>query len=281
MDFTGKHVLITGGSTGIGRATAEKIASLGGKVTLLARRADVLEETARAIGPAALAIPCDVGDKASLLAALDKAIAQNGPLDGLFLNAAAPGTYALTSDYTDEAFEETLRVNVWSPFWALRHVLPAMISARQGRGADHRHARRGARHGGQHGLLCQQARDAGPRAHGGDGSGSQRRALQLPAPRLHRHANDERRAGRGSLGDGGDHPARADRAARRGGRSGRPFCCQTLPVTSQVKSWRLMAGCWEPCRSDRRINRRGNSAPVKRRSGLRRILAECRRTAGR
>lgn len=133
MDFTGKHVLITGGSTGIGRATAEKIASLGGKVTLLARRADVLEETARAIGPAALAIPCDVGDKASLLAALDKAIAQNGPLDGLFLNAAAPGTYALTSDYTDEAFEETLRVNVWSPFWALRHVLPAMTA--RGKGA--------------------------------------------------------------------------------------------------------------------------------------------------
>lgn len=133
MDFTGKHVLITGGSTGIGRATAEQIASLGGKVTLLARRADVLEETARAIGSAALAIPCDVGDKAALLGALDRAVATNGPLDGLFLNAAAPGTYALTSDYTDEAFEETLRVNVWSPFWALRHVLPAMVA--RGKGA--------------------------------------------------------------------------------------------------------------------------------------------------
>jgi NAD(P)-dependent dehydrogenase (short-subunit alcohol dehydrogenase family) len=133
VDFTGKHVLITGGSTGIGRATAEQIASLGGKVTLLARRAVVLEETARAIGSAALAIPCDVGDKAALLAALDRAVATNGPLDGLFLNAAAPGTYALTSDYTDEAFEETLRVNVWSPFWALRHVLPAMVA--RGKGA--------------------------------------------------------------------------------------------------------------------------------------------------
>ena len=40
MDFTGQHVLITGGSTGIGRATAERIAQLGGTVTLLARRKD-------------------------------------------------------------------------------------------------------------------------------------------------------------------------------------------------------------------------------------------------
>ncbi len=133
MDFTGQHVVITGGSTGIGRATAEKIVSLGGKVSLLARRKEVLEATAREIGPAALALPCDVGNKAALLAALDQAAERNGPVDGLFLNAAAPGIYAHTSDYSDEAFEEALRVNVWSPFWALRHMLPAMM--RRGRGA--------------------------------------------------------------------------------------------------------------------------------------------------
>ena len=38
MDFTGRHVVITGASTGIGRATADRIAALGGKVTLIARR---------------------------------------------------------------------------------------------------------------------------------------------------------------------------------------------------------------------------------------------------
>ncbi len=133
MDFSGQHVVITGGSTGIGRATAERIAALGGKVTLLARRPDKLDEAVAAIGPAAFAIPCDVGDKAALLAALDAAAQWGGPIDGLFLNAAAPGTYALTSDYSDEDFAETLRVNVWSPFWALRHVLPAMVE--RGKGA--------------------------------------------------------------------------------------------------------------------------------------------------
>lgn len=133
MDFTGQHVVITGASTGIGRATAERIAALGGKVTLIARRPGPLDEAAAAIGAAALAISCDVGDKPALLAALDKAVSVNGPIDGLFLNAAAEGMYALTSDYTDEAFETALRVNVWSPFWALRHVLPAMMA--RGRGA--------------------------------------------------------------------------------------------------------------------------------------------------
>ncbi len=133
MDFTGQHVVITGGSSGIGRATAQKIAALGGTVSLLARRVDVLEATARDIGSAATAIPCDVGDKAQLIAALDRAVERNGPIDGLFLNAAAPGVYEMTSSYPDEAFAEALRVNVWSPFWTLRHVLRAMVA--RGRGA--------------------------------------------------------------------------------------------------------------------------------------------------
>jgi NAD(P)-dependent dehydrogenase (short-subunit alcohol dehydrogenase family) len=133
VDFTGQHVVITGGSTGIGRATAERIAGLGGKLTLIARRGDVLDEAVTAIGPAAFGIACDVGDKQALLAALDAGVARNGPIDGLFLNAAAQGDFLLTSDYSDEAFEQCLRVNVWSPFWALRHVLPAMTA--RGKGA--------------------------------------------------------------------------------------------------------------------------------------------------
>jgi NAD(P)-dependent dehydrogenase (short-subunit alcohol dehydrogenase family) len=133
MDFTGQHVVITGGSTGIGRATAEKIAGAGGKVTLIARRQGPLDEAAAAIGPAAHAISCDIGDKAALIAALDEAVSVHGAIDGLFLNAASEGIYAFTSDYTDEAFEQALLINVWSPFWALRHVLPAMTA--RGKGA--------------------------------------------------------------------------------------------------------------------------------------------------
>ncbi len=133
MDFTGQHVVITGASTGIGRATAERIVAEGGKVTMIARRAQVLEAAARAIGPMASYIAADVGEKDQLIAALDSAVASSGPIDGLFLNAAAEGMYALTPEYTDEAFEQVIRVNVHSPFWAVRHVLPAMTA--RGKGA--------------------------------------------------------------------------------------------------------------------------------------------------
>ncbi|PEQ14549.1 short-chain dehydrogenase [Novosphingobium sp. PC22D] len=133
MDFTGKHVVITGASSGIGRATAERIAELGGTVTLIARREAVLAEVCAGIGPLARAVPADIGDKAQVLAALDRAVERSGPIDGLFLNAAWEGQFALTPDYSDEAFEQVMRINVFSLFWAVRHILPAMQA--RGRGA--------------------------------------------------------------------------------------------------------------------------------------------------
>ena len=130
MDFTGQHVVITGGSAGIGRAAAEKIVAAGGTVTLIARRPDVLAQTARELGPKACGIACDAGVKEELLAALDRAIELGGPIDGLFLNAAAGGVFSLTADYPDEAMEEVLRINVLSPFWAIRHQRqPSIASA--------------------------------------------------------------------------------------------------------------------------------------------------------
>jgi NAD(P)-dependent dehydrogenase (short-subunit alcohol dehydrogenase family) len=133
MDFTGQHVVITGASSGIGRATAVRIAALGGKVTLIARRAEVLGAACKEIGGGASFVAADVGDQAQLIAALDAAVARSGPIDGLFLNAAAEGMFALTPDYTDAAFETVMRVNVFSLFWAVRHVLPAMTA--RGKGA--------------------------------------------------------------------------------------------------------------------------------------------------
>lgn len=132
MRFAGRHVVITGGSSGIGRATGERIAAEGGTVTLIARRDAVLAQVCAGIGPNAGYVAADVGDQAAILAAIERAIARAGPIDGLFLNAAAEGMYGLTPDYTDAAFEEAMRVNVFSPFWTLRHVLPMMIGRRSG-----------------------------------------------------------------------------------------------------------------------------------------------------
>jgi len=132
MDFSGQHVVITGASSGIGRATAARVAAHGGTVTLIARRAARLADACAAIGARATGIAADVGVQAELIGALDTAVARHGPIDGLFLNAAAEGMFGLTPDYTDAAFEQAMRVNAFSPFWAVRHVLPAMCARRRG-----------------------------------------------------------------------------------------------------------------------------------------------------
>ncbi|MCX7863852.1 MAG: SDR family oxidoreductase, partial [Novosphingobium sp.] len=133
MDFTGRHVVITGASSGIGRAAAARIAAQGGTVTLIARRAAMLAEACAEIGTKASYAVADVGEKEQILAAIDNATQRNGPIDGLFLNAADIGEFQLSTEYSDEAFEATLRVNLLSPFWSARHVMPGMIA--RGRGA--------------------------------------------------------------------------------------------------------------------------------------------------
>lgn len=133
MDFSGRHVVITGGSSGIGRATAERIGALGGTVTLIARREAELAAACAAIGDRASWIAADMAEQAQVTAAIDEAIARSGPIDGLFLNAAWEGQFAATPDYTDDAFERVMRINVFSLFWAIRHALPAMQA--RGRGA--------------------------------------------------------------------------------------------------------------------------------------------------
>jgi NAD(P)-dependent dehydrogenase (short-subunit alcohol dehydrogenase family) len=133
MDFTGQHVVITGASTGIGKAAAQRIAKGGGKVTVIARRSDLLKALCDELGDAAKFAASDVGDQAQLVTALDAAVHQNGPIDGLFLNAGTGGTFAPLEAYSDENFGSLMAVNMMAPFWAVRHVLPAMKE--RGKGA--------------------------------------------------------------------------------------------------------------------------------------------------
>ncbi|MBO9726425.1 MAG: SDR family oxidoreductase [Novosphingobium sp.] len=132
MDFTDRHVVITGASSGIGLATAEHVAALGGRVTLLARRADRLAELAARLGDGARWHAVDVADGPALAAALDAAIEGGGPIDGLFVNAGTGGTFALVEDYAAGDFERVMAVNVTAPFRAAAHVLPAMKARRRG-----------------------------------------------------------------------------------------------------------------------------------------------------
>jgi len=131
-DFAGRHVVVTGASSGIGRATAILLAARGAKVSLIARRADALTAVRAAAGGTTFAAVADVSDRAALLAAIDAAEAALGPIDGLFANAGTGGRFAPFTDYDDTVFEDVLRTNLLSPFWAMKRVLPGMIARRHG-----------------------------------------------------------------------------------------------------------------------------------------------------
>ena len=133
MNFNGRHILVTGASTGIGRATAGLLAQRGARVSLVARRRDVLDEAVAHIGSDARGFAADVADKAALRAAFDAAEAELGPIDGLFANAGSGGTFAPFEAYDDDGFEALLRTNLFSIFWAIKRVLPGMYE--RGRGS--------------------------------------------------------------------------------------------------------------------------------------------------
>jgi len=131
-DFGGRHIIVTGASSGIGLATARMLIGRGARVSMLARRREVLDEEARALGENAAGFTADVGDKAALELALAQASAHFGPAYGLFANAGLAGNFAPALSYSPELFEQVLRVNLTSVFWAIQAVAPAMIEAGEG-----------------------------------------------------------------------------------------------------------------------------------------------------
>ncbi len=95
MDFTGKRVLVAGGSRGIGRSIALGFGKAGAAVFLCARGAETLEATRKeveALGVAAYAAPCDLADAAAIAAMVPKAAGLLGGIDVLVNNASGFGT---------------------------------------------------------------------------------------------------------------------------------------------------------------------------------------------
>ena len=132
--FAGQVAVVSGASSGIGRALARLLASQGCRVGLVARRKDQLDTLADEIHKAdgtAVAAPADVGDRAQTLAAIREVSLQLGPVDLLIANAGV-GVPTLLDPVNVPDVEKMFRVNVLGVVYAIEAVLPEML--RRGRG---------------------------------------------------------------------------------------------------------------------------------------------------
>lgn len=125
----GKVAIVTGGSSGIGRATAVTFAKEGAKVVIAARRSEEGEETVRLVkeaGSEALFVQTDVTNAAQIEALVKKTVEIYGRLDCAFNNAGF-GKSILLTERTEEDWNSEIDVNLKAVWLCLKYQIPAML----------------------------------------------------------------------------------------------------------------------------------------------------------
>ena len=129
--LSGKVALVTGASSGIGRATAIELARRGARVVASARRQSELEELVAEIkrgGYEASAVVADVNVEQSVIDLIAKTISIYGRIDVAFNNAGTEGAFSPFVEQTNETYETIFNANVRGVFWSMKHEVKAMLA---------------------------------------------------------------------------------------------------------------------------------------------------------
>ena len=138
MNFNQKHAIITGGSSGIGKATAKLLVASGANLTIIARSAEKLETAKAEIEAVKLqseqrvfTAVADVSDRLILENVIENSVKELGAPDILITSAgiSVPGYF---QDLPIEVFEQTMAINYWGSLYAVRAVLPYMERQKKG-----------------------------------------------------------------------------------------------------------------------------------------------------
>lgn len=132
LRFNGKTVIVTGGGSGIGAATAEELASSGATVIVADLNLEHAEQVAKGVtdkGGNAHAFAVDVAKADQVKAMVDFAVAKTGALYGIVNNAGIGGPIAPTGSYDIDSWQKVIDINLSGVFYGMRFAIPEIEKA--------------------------------------------------------------------------------------------------------------------------------------------------------
>ena len=136
LDLTGRVALVTGGSRGLGLQMAEALGEMGAKIALTARKQSELDAAVRhlaTLGVKSVAIACDMSNATAIAPAVDRAIAELGPID-ILVNNAGTTWGASTVEHPLDAWQKVVNLNLTAMFVTSQEVgKRCMVPRRQGK----------------------------------------------------------------------------------------------------------------------------------------------------